>query len=97
MVENTGVLCYNSVNENGLQSVFRRYKFQRLFELIMESPLLNRAQVCAYTGYSRNTLERWESEGNFPHKRKFGSTYSRVWYVKNEVEDWMNNRIGDNK
>jgi len=97
MLENTGFLCYNSVNENGLQSVFRRYKFQRLFELIMESPLLNRAQVCAYTGYSRNTIERWESEGNFPNKLKFGSTYSRVWYVKNEVEDWMNNRIGDNK
>ena len=97
MVENTGVLCYNSVNENGLQSVFRRYKFQRLFELIMDNPLLNRVQVCAYTGYSRNTIERWESEGNFPNKIKFGSAYSKVWYVKDEVEDWMNNRIGDNK
>ena len=97
MLENTRFLCYNSVNENGLQSVFRRYKFQRLFELIMESPLLTRVQVCDYTGYSRNTIERWESEGNFPNKLKFGSTYSRVWYVKNEVEDWMNNRIGDNK
>ena len=97
MLENTGFLCYNSVNENGLQSVFRRYKFQRLFELIMESPLLNRAQVCAYIGYSRNTIERWESEGNFPNKIKFGSAYSRVFYVKVEVEDWMNNRIGNNK
>ena len=97
MLENTRFLCYNSVNEIGLHSDFRRYKFQRLFELIMDNPLLNRAQVCAYTGYSRNTLERWESEGNFPHKRKFGSAYSRVWYVKDEVEDWMNNRIGDNK
>ena len=97
MVENTRVLCYNSVNENGLQSVFRRYKFQRLFELIMESPLLNRAQVCAYIGYSRNTIERWESEGNFPNKIKFGSAYSKVFYVKVEVEDWMNNRIRGNK
>ena len=97
MLENTRFLCYNSVNGIGLHSDFRRYKFQRLFELIMDNPLWNRAQVCAYTGYSRNTLERWESEGNFPHKRKFGSAYSKVWYVKDEVEDWMNNRIGDNK
>ena len=97
MVENTRFLCYNSVNEIGLHSDFRRYKFQRLFELIMDNPLLNRVQVCAYTGYSRNTIERWESEGNFPNKIKFGSAYSKVFYVKVEVEDWMNNRIRGNK
>ena len=57
------------------------------------NPLYTRAEVCSLIGYSRSTIDAWETEKNFPSKVKFGNGYSRVFYVKNDVDNWLKEQI----
>lgn len=57
------------------------------------NPLYTRAEVIALIGYSRSTIDTWETEKNFPPKVKFGNRYSKVFYVKNDVDNWLKEQI----
>lgn len=48
---------------------------------------IRKNQVVAMTGLSLSTIYRLEMKNDFPKRRRYGA--NSVFYVRQEVEDWL--------
>jgi prophage regulatory protein len=57
-----------------------------------EVRLVSLKTACALTSLSRTMINRYRAEGRFPAAVPLGDR--RVAFVKSEVSEWINDRIG---
>lgn len=55
--------------------------------------LISLNEVCAMTSLSRTAINKWRSSGRFPVAVPLGD--KRVAFLRDEVIDWINQRIAD--
>lgn len=56
----------------------------------MQDRYIRAAELIRMTGLSPSTIWRLEQEGEFPRRRKIGS--SAIGWLESEIDDWLKTR-----